>query len=187
MPCQQWRGESWTTYTSHQPRGSQQLLYGRVTSSPFARLPTTSVAWNRSSSSLVHVSCSCRTCDEGAWPGEGADPLLACCVKPLLSLLLPPRLTPSFSSPASGRMTPCVTASSFLCSCPTISFLRFRRASACASGVVGFESSASADGIMERPMVRGWHLRVRQQCSRAGDSGTVGDRREGCRNVIFEA
>jgi hypothetical protein len=72
-----------------------------------------------------------------------------------LPCLFPPLLTPSPSNPASSPTTPYVTASSFLCSCPTTSFFRLRKATTCASEDVGFASSARAGGMAERPMIDG--------------------------------
>lgn len=110
--------------------------------SPFARLPATSVAWNLNSSSVVHSSTLF------------LDSLKSPELCPLVTFLLlfPPFLASARSKPASGFTTPCVTASSFLCSCPTISFFRFWSAASCASGVLGFASSLSAGGIVDRPM-----------------------------------
>jgi len=131
---------------------SRDTSYAPPADSPFARLPTTSVAWNLNSSSVDHsAALSPRPLP---LPLPFATPLL----------LFPPFLASVLSSPASGLTTPCTTASSFRCSCPTISFFRLRSALSCASTELGFESSTSAGGIVDRPIVEG-RKRVGDGCT----------------------
>lgn len=129
-------------YVLYISQGARFVLCFCIARLPFARLPTTSVAWNLSSSSVVHSSSPAVS--------PNSPELL-----PFLTFLrlLPPFLASARSKLASGFTIPCVTASSFLCSCPTSSFFRLCSAATCASGVVGLESSLSAEGIVERPMV----------------------------------
>lgn len=112
--------------------------------SPLARLPTTSVAWKRNSSSVVHSATLLRVSVKSPEPLPLAWPLLR----------FPPLRASARSRSTTGLTMPCVTASSLRCSWPTISFLRLWRAATCASGVLGFESSMSAGGMEERPMAQ---------------------------------